>query len=212
MDWFVLGEVNGETTLSLEKPQVVKQVRFVATEEKSTKNFTMDLVIEGKGEESVPTNRNGSGSYKDLNAIVDGDVDSSFISSGALKTGDYFTLNLRGKVTNVRNIQFIGDKKFGGDRIREGKVEYSLDGETWTEIYNGNISEQFRMFDLDFNAQYVRVTATAGTDSWVRMSDFSVNSPEAEVIFESTVKPVSDSHRLDNLMDENIQTSYIQEL
>ena len=65
------------------------------------------------------------------------------------------------------------------------------------------------MFDLDFNAQYVRVTATAGTDSWVRMSDFSVNSPEAEVIFESTVKPVSDSHRLDNLMDENIQTSYI---
>ena len=208
MDWFVLGEVNGETTLSLEKPQVVKQVRFVATEEKSTKNFTMDLVIEGKGEESVTTNRNGSGNYKDLNAIVDGDLDSSFISSGALKTGDYFTLNL-GKVTNVRNIQFIGDRNFGGDRIREGKVEYSLDGETWTEIYNGNISEQFRMFDLDFNAQYVRVTATAGTDSWVRMSDFSVNSPEAEVIFESTVKPVSDSHRLNNLMDENIQTSYI---
>ena len=208
MDWFVLGEVDGETTLSLEKPQVVKQVRFVATEEKTTKSFTMDLVIEGKGEESVTTNRNGSGNYKDLNAIVDGDVDSSFISSGALKTGDYFTLNL-GKVTNVRNIQFIGDKNFGGDRIREGKVEYSLDGETWTEIYNGNIADQFRMFDLDFNAQYVRVTATAGTDSWVRMSDFSVNSPQAEVVFESTVKPVSDSHRLDNLMDENIQTSYI---
>ena len=81
MDWFVLGEVNGETTLSLEKPQVVKQVRFVATEEKSTKNFTMDLVIEGKGEESVTTNRNGSGNYKDLNAIVDGDLDSSFILS-----------------------------------------------------------------------------------------------------------------------------------
>ena len=208
MDWFVLGEVNGETTLSLEKPQVVKQVRFVATEEKSTKKFAMDLVVEGKGEEVVTTNRNGSGNYKDLNAIVDGDVDSSFISSGALKKGDWFTLNL-GKVTNVRNIQFIGDKSFGGDRIREGKVEYSLDGETWTEIYNGNVAEEFRMFDLDFNAQYVRMTAVEGTDSWVRMSDFSVNSPEAEVIFESTVKPVNDGHRLDNLMDENIQTSYI---
>lgn len=208
MDWFVLGEVAGETTLSLEKPQVVKQVRFVSTEEKSTKNFAIDVVIEGRAEQSVTTNRNGSGNYKDLNAIVDGDLDSSFISASALKAGDYFTLDL-GEITNVRNIQFIGDRSYGADRIREGKLEYSLDGENWTELYNGKVSEEFRMFDLDFNAKYIRMTATAGTDAWLRVSDFSVNSPEAEVVFESTVKPVDDNHRLNNLMDENIQTSYI---
>ncbi|MGG7142697.1 discoidin domain-containing protein [Clostridium nigeriense] len=168
----------------------------------------MDLIIEAKGDESVTTNRNGSGNYKDLAAVVDGDLDSSFISSEALKVGDNFTLNL-GIVKNVRNIQFVLDRAFGADRIREGKVEYSVDGRNWTEIHNGNMSNEFRMFDLDFDAQYIRVTATGGTDSWVRMSDFSVNSLEAEVIFESTVKPSDDNHRLNNLMDNNIQTSYI---
>ena len=168
----------------------------------------MDLIIEAKGDESVTTNRNGSGNYKDLAAVVDGDLDSSFISSGALKVGDYFTLDL-GTVKNVRNIQFVSDRAFGADRIREGKIEYSVDGTNWTEIYSGNISEEFRMHDLDLDAQYIRVTATAGTDAWLRMSDFSVNSPEAEVIFESTVKPSDDNHRLNNLMDNNIQTSYI---
>ncbi|WP_291651158.1 beta-N-acetylglucosaminidase domain-containing protein [Clostridium sp.] len=205
IDWIKLGD---SETIKLDKAQVVKAVRFVANENKTVKNFSMDVVIEGRGSQSIETNRKGSGNYTDLNAIVDGDLDSSFISSGALKIGDYFTLDL-GEVTNVRNIQIIGDRSFGGDRIRDGKVEYSLDGTNWTEIYTGGISEQFRMHDLDFNAKYVRVTATKGTDSWVRMSDFSVNSPEAEVIFESTAKPSDDNHRLPNLMDNNIQTSYI---
>ena len=208
MDWFTLGEINGESMIQLKKPEVVKEVRFKSTEEKSIDKFKMDLVIEGKGEESVTTNRKGSGNYKDLSAVVDGDLDYSFISSGALKKGDYFTLDL-GEVTNVRNIQFISDRNFGGDRIRDGKLEYSLDGQSWTEIYDGQVSEQFRMFDVDLNARYLRMTATKGTDSWLRMSDFSVNSPEAEVKFQSTVKPSDDSHRLNNLMDENIQTSYI---
>ena len=205
IDWIKLGD---SETIKLDKAQVVKAVRFVSNEDKTLKNFSMDVVIEGRGNQSVETNRNGSGNYKDLNAIIDGDLDSSFISSGALNVGDYFTLDL-GEVTNVRNIQFIGDRAYGGDRIRDGKVEYSLDGTNWTEIYNGGISEQFRMHDLDFNAKYVRVTATKGTDAWLRMSDFSVNSPEAEVIFESTAKPSDDNHRLPNLMDNNIQTSYI---
>lgn len=205
IDWIKLGD---SETIKLDKAQVVKAVRFVSNEDKTLKNFSMDVVIEGRGNQSVETNRNGSGNYKDLNAIIDGDLDSSFISSGALNVGDYFTLDL-GEVTNVRNIQFIGDRAYGGDRIRDGKVEYSLDGTNWTEIYNGGISEQFRMYDLDFNAKYVRVTATKGTDAWLRMSDFSVNSPEAEVIFESTAKPSDDNHRLPNLMDNNIQTSYI---
>lgn len=205
IDWIKLGD---SETIKLDKAQVVKAVRFVSNEDKTLKNFSMDVVIEGRGNQSVETNRNGSGNYKDLNAIIDGDLDSSFISSGALNVGDYFTLDL-GEVTNVRNIQFIGDRAYGGDRIRDGKVEYSLDGTNWTEIYNGGISEQFRMHDLDFKAKYVRVTATKGTDAWLRMSDFSVNSPEAEVIFESTAKPSDDNHRLPNLMDNNIQTSYI---
>lgn len=205
IDWIKLGD---SETIKLDKAQVVKAVRFVSNEDKTLKNFSMDVVIEGRGNQSIETNRNGSGNYKDLNAIIDGDLDSSFISSGALNVGDYFTLDL-GEVTNVRNIQFIGDRAYGGDRIRDGKVEYSLDGTNWTEIYNGGISEQFRMHDLDFNAKYVRVTATKGTDAWLRMSDFSVNSPEAEVIFESTAKPSDDNHRLPNLMDNNIQTSYI---
>ncbi|GAA0107778.1 MULTISPECIES: beta-N-acetylglucosaminidase domain-containing protein [Clostridium] len=205
IDWIKLGD---SETIKLDKAQVVKAVRFVSNEDKTLKNFSMDVVIEGRGNQSVETNRNGSGNYKDLNAIIDGDLDSSFISSGALNVGDYFTLDL-GEVTNVRNIQFIGDRAYGGDRIRDGKVEYSLDRTNWTEIYNGGISEQFRMHDLDFNAKYVRVTATKGTDAWLRMSDFSVNSPEAEVIFESTAKPSDDNHRLPNLMDNNIQTSYI---
>ncbi|MCR1950803.1 beta-N-acetylglucosaminidase domain-containing protein [Clostridium sp. DSM 100503] len=205
IDWIKLGD---SETIKLDKAQVVKAVRFVSNEDKTLKNFSMDVVIEGRGNQSVETNRNGSGNYKDLNAIIDGDLDSSFISSGALNVGDYFTLDL-GEVTNVRNIQFIGDRAYGGDRIRDGKVEYSLDGTNWTEIYNGGISEQFRMYDLDFNAKYLRVTATKGTDAWLRMSDFSVNSPEAEVIFESTAKPSDDNHRLPNLMDNNIQTSYI---
>ena len=205
MDWIKLGDSD---LISLDKAQVVKTVRFVASEDKTVKNFSMDLIIEAKGDESVTTNRNGSGNYKDLAAVVDGDLDSSFISSGALKVGDYFTLDL-GTVKNVRNIQFVSDRAFGADRIREGKIEYSVDGTNWTEIYSGNISEEFRMHDLDLDAQYIRVTATAGTDAWLRMSDFSVNSPEAEVIFESTVKPSDDNHRLNNLMDNNIQTSYI---
>lgn len=205
IDWIKLGS---NEKIKSDKSQVVKAVRFVSNEDKTADKFTMDVVIEGRANQSIETNRNGSGNYKDLNAIIDGDVDSSFISASALKVGDYFTLDL-GEVTNVRNIQFIGDRAYGGDRIREGKVEYSLDGESWTEIYNGSISEQFRMYDLEFNAKYIKVTATKGTDSWLRLSDFSVNSPEAEVILESTAKPSDDNHRLPNLMDNNIQTSYI---
>lgn len=208
MDWFELGNNNEGNSIKLDKAQVVKQVRFVSNEEKAVKNFSIDVVIEGRANQTVETNRKGSGNYKDLNAIVDGDLDSTFISSGQLLTGDYFKVDL-GEITNVRNFQYIGDKASGGDRIREGKVEYSLDGENWTELYNGAISEQFRMHDLDFDARYLRITATHYTDSWVRTSDISVNNPEAEVIFQSTVKPADDNHRLNNLMDSNIQTSYI---
>lgn len=208
MDWFELGTNNSGDTIVLDKPQVVKQVRFVATEDKKSKDFRLDVVLESREQQTVETDRKGSGNYKDLSAIVDGDLDSSFISSGQLLEGNYFKVDL-GKVTNVRNFQYIGDRAYGGDRIRDGKIEYSLDGENWTEFYNGVISEQFRMFDLDFEARYLRITANKHTDAWVRTSDISVNDPVAEVIFQSTVKPMDDNHRLNNLMDSNIQTSYI---
>lgn len=208
MDWFELGNNNEENIIKLDKPQVVKQVRFVSKEEKELKKFDMNVTIEGRANQTVETNRKGRENYADPNIIANGDLDDSFISGGQLKVGDYAKLDL-GEVTNVRNLQYVSDRVFEGDRIREGKIEYSLDGENWTEVYSGNISSIFKMHDLDFNARYLKITATNYTDSWFRMSDFSVNNPEAEVIFQSTVKPLDDDHRLNNLMDGNIQTSFI---
>ncbi len=212
-DWIDFATVKGSGKVVLEKPLAVKQVRFTSNAtSKYKKAFNLKVNVEGRGDLSVTTNRNGLSAswpqYNQADYMINGDVDHAFISSSPVQVGDYVTLNL-GKVKNIRNVQIISDRVSGADRIRDGKLEYSVDGTTWKTLTEGKIPAQLNMYDLDFDAQYLRLTATDSTDSWFRMADFSVNNPVAEVEFMSNVKPLNDEHRLDNLKDNNIQTSFI---
>ncbi|MFS0783164.1 beta-N-acetylglucosaminidase domain-containing protein [Bacillus sp. 1P06AnD] len=212
-DWIDFATVKGNDKVELKKPLAVKQVKYTADKTTNTKeSFSMAVHVEGRGDLSVETNRKGLSAswpqYNDKNYIIDGDLDHAFISSSPVQKGDYVTLDL-GKVKNIRNVQLISDLNSGADRIREGKLEYSVDRKSWKVLKEGSIPERLNMHDLDFDARYLRLTATDSTDSWFRMSDFSVNNPQAEVEFLSTVKPLNDEHRLNNLMDNNIQTSFI---
>ncbi|WP_327445043.1 beta-N-acetylglucosaminidase domain-containing protein [Clostridium tarantellae] len=146
--------------------------------------------------------------------IADGDntrYSSMWIRRGA-KADDYVAVELN-EVTKVKNIVFEQGQD-EGDTFNYCKFQYSMDGETWTDVngvdYGPNMKE-IVIEDLDITAKHLRVVPTKEIlGNWIAVREFSVNkedkiddngsfeiNPEAEPKFEAK-----------NLIDGKLNTTF----
>lgn len=112
-----------------------------------------------------------SGSVSNL---TDGNDATSVWFNKNLETGDYVGLDL-GTPKTIGTVRFIQDS---GDCMAEYTLQYSNDGDTWTDIatYTDNPLE----VDLSRNnitARYIRAVGTNNFGKWLKVFGFEVYSP-----------------------------------
>ena len=118
--------------------------------------------------------------------VIDGDDTTYALFNKVQNVGDYVGINL-GKPTQVNNIRILqGKTDTDHDIIHDGVIEYSLDGEQWTEIKTVTSNYLQEINDLDITAMYVRFRVTnfnnpnntSKKDYWLHIREFAVNYKE----------------------------------
>lgn len=118
--------------------------------------------------------------------MIDGDLSTCARWDIQQSAGDYYGLDL-GKVIDVQDVSIVQAQSDGHhDRFHESTLEYSLDGQSWTEI-ESNINEEKIVRDhLNIKARYIRLRVTGFSDPnnpdkrdfWTRVREFAVNTSE----------------------------------
>lgn len=123
--------------------------------------------------------------------MVDGDLSTSVHfqvrnnnSYGGMKdhyqTGDYCGVKLSQPITlgKIDILQGLNDGH--GDYFKKAKLQYSMDGTTWTDLPGAeNLTERHVVFDAsnqNIKAQYVRLIATEGGATWIAIREFDVDA------------------------------------
>ncbi|MCM3661699.1 beta-N-acetylglucosaminidase domain-containing protein [Georgenia satyanarayanai] len=122
------------------------------------------------------------GTYQDyaVDRMTDGDQESLYWSNETARTGDYVQVDL-GEPREVGRVavhQADSDNE-GGDRFSDATLQYSLDGEEWTDIEDFT-DTSVAVADLDepVTARYVRLVANADNSggAWVKVREFVVSA------------------------------------
>src|SRR5699024_5802321 len=109
--------------------------------------------------------------------MVDGDPSTMYWSDEAPLAGDYVQVDLgeARDIGSVRIQQADSDDNAGGDLIYDATLQYSLDGETWTDAGAFSDSPVINAeFDEPVSARYVRLVAGGGSGKWVQIREFTV--------------------------------------
>lgn len=138
------------------------------------------------GPKSVKTNLATYQTYK-IDYACDRDDTSFFWSAGAPASGSYITLDL-GSVREIsRVILHMGTNEKPDDYIRSGRIDYSVDGSSWTKIKN--ISDRNMDIDVSIEARYLRVTASGNQQNWAIVREFNAVSSGGEASFDAKIEP-----------------------
>ena len=106
---------------------------------------------------------------------TDGDPSTWFWSDGAPGKGSHFTVDL-GQVTEASGVRLsMGVAGHTDDYIRNGVIEYSLDGVSYTKLCDLNGSSSVETNE-PFTARYLRLRCTAKQNYWVIITEFGVKS------------------------------------
>ncbi len=115
--------------------------------------------------------------------MIDGS-DSTYAAFNQIQlVGDYVGVDL-GKVTAVESIRILqGSTDTDHDIIHDGVLEYSVDGNQWTEIETVTSNYLHEIEGLDISARYIRLRVTgfnnpnntSKLDYWVHIREFRVN-------------------------------------
>lgn len=150
------------------------------------------------------------GTYQDytVDRMTDGDHTSLYWSNEAGRAGDWVQVDL-GEPREVERVavhQADADTE-AGDRFADATLQYSLDGETWTDL------ERFRdtslaVADLDepVTARYVRLLANADNPggAWVKVREFVVSAGSPV----STDLPSASGAGIGRAFDGDLLTAY----
>ena len=106
---------------------------------------------------------------------VDGDPSTYFWSDSAPKKGSHFTVDL-GQVTEALGIRLqMGTAGHADDYIRNGVIEYSTDGVTFTKLCDLDGKSTVETNE-PFTARYLRLRCTADQNYWAIIAEFGVKS------------------------------------
>lgn len=129
----------------------------------------------------VPVAVSSYGSVNGLNRMVDGDPGTNVYMQILQNNGDWYGLDL-GKTVPVNDVTIIqGRTDNDHDIFQRGILEYSTDGQTWTEIGEERSGFRIAVKELDLEARYIRYRLThAGVpggkpDLWTAVREFSIN-------------------------------------
>ncbi len=129
--------------------------------------------------------------------MYDGDLSTAATWNQVAQAGDYYGLDL-GRVVPVKDIEIIqGSTDNDHDIFWNGVLQYSEDGENWTEIEDAEVtlnSHQISVEGLEIKARYVRyyLTEVGGNpanpskkDFWTHVREFTVNKevPEYDRVY-----------------------------
>ncbi|MCE9653710.1 beta-N-acetylglucosaminidase domain-containing protein [Clostridium celatum] len=107
--------------------------------------------------------------------IVDDRNDSGFVSGETVKAGEYMGFDL-GQVETIKDVFLaMGRTCYDEDIVTTGVLEYSVDGENWTEL-KVNDGQYDLLAECDIEARYVRYRITEDSDKKLYIRDFKVNT------------------------------------
>ena len=117
--------------------------------------------------------------------IVDGDLNTKVWFGRYIQEGDYVALELS-KSTKITSLSIEqGKNATDKDAFHYGKFQYSMDGETWTDVNNktyGPYQNKVEVSNLDIEAKYVRFIVTGdikaegeANPKWASFREFTIN-------------------------------------
>jgi hyaluronoglucosaminidase len=147
--------------------------------------------------------------YRDytIQKATDNDENTYFWWNGASVKDSFVMLDL-GEVTNIKNI--ILKAAAGGnkdDYFHSGQIQYSQDGENWTDIGGIQTQPVVLLDNLDIKARYIRYTCMEDQIYWLCLSEFLVNYTVQVSSISAT--PEGEVERgIDKLFDGDLATYY----
>ena len=150
----------------------------------------------GTYENYVPTN------------MIDGDPNTLYWSNEAVKFGDAVGIDL-GEVLPVQNIELLmGSRDKPNDYIKNGILEYSVDGDNWTMLTEAINQSEIKIETDGIQARYIRFRAIADQIEWVQVRDIHVQI-EGEIPTRAmTTLGTYQHYATANMIDGDDQTYY----
>lgn len=188
------------TTKKLNYPDVIVESgakRLVPFENELISKLDSKIYMEMDPEASVRIPMTSYNS-NDINFMVDGDDKTYSYFKIKQQVGDWYGIDL-GKAINVNDVEIIqGRNDTDHDRFHRGILEYSLDGNTWTDIGKEREGIKITESNLNIKARYIRYRATyAGIpggkpDLWTSVREFTVNKSDNKVTLYTNVAGLED--------------------
>ncbi|GAB2645611.1 beta-N-acetylglucosaminidase domain-containing protein [Kribbella swartbergensis] len=166
------------------------------------------------GIEPGRTASSSQGTYSDNvpERMIDGDESTFYWSNGAPVAGDEIRVDL-GAPRAIGDIAVLmGKATSPRDYIHSGVLEYSTDGETWTELTRATTAEV--RFTADVTARYVRYRALADNPSyWLVVREFAIEVTDgSELVLTATGTPApAAGSSLGDAVDGDVRTAYVAE-
>jgi hyaluronoglucosaminidase len=163
------------------------------------------------GIEPGRTASSSQGTYAETvpDRMIDGDESTYYWSNGAPVAGDEIRVDL-GAPRAIGDIAVLmGKSGSPQDYIHSGALEYSTDGQTWTELTRATTPEV--RFTADVTARYVRYRAIVDNPSfWLVVREFAIQVTDgSELVLTATGTPAAaDDSALSDAVDCNVTTAY----
>ena len=188
-EWVTLSEpsyTGNESLIKYEKLNIrAKAVRMIATSDRdntwfAVREIAVNRPVEvSRAKQSATVTISPNLMYKyntTVGQITDGRDNTEAMLANADRTdttpvNSWVQLDL-GEVKPVTKVRL---HQGSGDKLAEGVLEYSADGNSWQEL-DRLTGEQTKEIETPISARYVRVRNTKNTNLWWRIADFSVET------------------------------------
>jgi hyaluronoglucosaminidase len=143
--------------------------------------------------------------------MVDGDLTTFYWSNAAPKAGDHVGVDL-GAVRTIGDVAVLMTKPGSpNDYIRQGVLEYSVDGRTWQTLTTGTTPEVRATAPEGSEARYVRYRATADNGGyWLAVRELVVEvlDDDTPVYSVTGAPPPASGSTLASVADGRVDTWY----
>ena len=188
-EWVTLSEpsyTGNESFIKYEKLNIrAKAVRMIATSDRDNTWFAVREIAVNRPVEVTRSKQSATVTispnlmYKyntTVGQITDGRDNTEAMLANADRTdttpvNSWVQLDL-GEVKPVTKVRL---HQGSGDKLAEGVIEYSADGNSWQEL-DRLTGEQTKEIETPISARYVRIRNTKNINLWWRIADFSVET------------------------------------
>jgi len=210
--WADIGELtsyHGLFDLRLD-PVTARFVRLLCTTDDThwvaIREFKINSIPEDAPYQPIVTYSGLAGIYEGaLENIVDDDPSTYCWFSSNVSANGYVKIDYRQQIT-VKSIKIQFGKPGSNDKF-VGKLQYSLDGESWTDLTSmDGLNIILDLRDEPITLQYLRMYTDVDQSGWVAITDVMINSiPDSEYKYSVTTMVFSEGDYA-NLHDGNTST------